>query len=246
MYTVYVVDDEPLILNEIVNTVRWMDNGFEVVGSSERPNKAISEIKQLRPDVVFSDLKLPEMDGVDMIKALKDEGVEFECVILSAFANFEDSRRFFRLEGFDYLLKPMQQQEVQLVLERLSKKLSKRERPSVRDGENISDAFLKLINHIENDFQTKHTLDSLSKLFGLSPNYICNLFARHYNSTLTRYLTTLRMKHAIKLMLTSNRQYKDIATECGYTDYYYFCKVFKDYYGESPTGYLKKLTKTEY
>ncbi len=235
------MDDEPLILDEIVNSIPWMDNGFEVVGSAEHPDKAISEIKEKRPDVVFSDLKLPGMDGVDMIKVLKEDGLSFECIMLSAFANFEDSRRFFRLDGFDYILKPMQQQEVQIVLERLSKKLSKKAPKPARVSENVNSAFLKLIEHIEGDFRSKHTLDSLSRTFGLSSNYICNLFARHYNSTLTRFLTTLRMKYAINLMLTTSMQYKEVANECGYSDYYYFCKVFKEFYGESPSGYMKTL-----
>ncbi len=242
MFTVYVIDDEVLILNEIVNNIRWLDNGFEVIGSSLLPEIALKEIAELKPDVVFSDLKMPTMSGIEMIKALKDDGCVFESVILSAFASFEDSREFFRMSGFDYLLKPMQEQEVQIVLERLSKKLSKKERNIVRDSDNINPSFSSLIEYVENNFEKKHTLDSLSKKFGLNANYICNLFSKHYLITLTRFITRLRMKHAIGLMLQSDKSYKEIALSCGYTDYYYFCKVFKDYYGDSPSAYLKQIT----
>ncbi len=242
MYTVYVVDDEALILNDIVNSVRWLDNGFEVIGSSQNPKIAIDEIMSLKPDVVFTDLKMSGMTGLEMIKELKENEAIFESVILSAFASFEDSRDFFRMDGFDYLLKPINQDEVQIVLERMSKKLSKKIRPNARAKENINPSFLSLIEYIEGNFQKKHTLESLSKQFGLNANYICNLFSKHYFSTLTRYITNIRMKKAIELMLTTNNSYKEVALECGYSDYYYFCKVFKEFYGDSPSAYLKAIT----
>lgn len=239
MYQVYVVDDDSLILDEIVDTVPWLDNGFKVIGSTVSPVKAIEDIKSLCPHVVFSDLKMPDMDGVDMIKTLKDSGVICEYVMLSAFDSFEDSRRFFRLEGFDYLLKPLQQQEVQIVLERLAVRLSKKVRTEPEIADNVTPAFSELIQYINTNYQHKHTLESLSKQFNLGANYICNLFSKHYNSTLTRYITELRMSAALQMMETKGKAFKEIAIDCGYTDYYYFCKVFKEYYGASPTSFMR-------
>ena len=243
MYRVYVVDDDPVILDEIVNAVPWLDNGFEIAGSNMSPTAAIDEIKRLCPDVVFSDLKMPDMDGVNMMKALKDSDVVCEYVMLSAFDSFEDSRRFFRLEGFDYLLKPLQQQEVQIVLERLALRLSQKARPEPESDSNMTPAFAELVQYLNASYTQKHTLDSLSRQFNLGANYICNLFSRHLNTTLTRYITELRMKAALQMMQTPGKAYKEIAIDCGYSDYYYFCKVFKEFYGASPTGYMRKQSK---
>ncbi|MFI3212867.1 MAG: response regulator [Eubacteriales bacterium] len=240
MYKVYIVDNDPFILDEIVQNIAWMDNGFEVVSYSVSPKQAIEDIIKLQPDVVFSDLKMPGMDGVEMIQVLQEAKIECEFVMLSAFANFEDSRRFFRLDGFDYLLKPVQEQEVQMVLEKLAGKLSKKKRRELGDIENISLAFGELVTYINKNFNQKHTLELLGMRFGLNPNYICNLFTKHYNTTLTRYLTQLRMDHALYMMQTTEKAYKEIAVECGYTDYYYFCKVFKGFYGASPSNYIVK------
>lgn len=243
MYQVYVVDDDPVILDEIVNTVPWLDNGFAIVGSSVSPTDAIENIKRLCPDVVFSDLKMPDMDGVDMIKVLQDNNIICEYVMLSAFDSFEDSRRFFRLDGFDYLLKPLRQDEVQIVLERLALRLSKKVRQEPDSTGNMAPTFAALVTYLNNNYQQKHTLDSLSKQFNLGSNYICNLFSKHFNSTLTRYITELRMNAALQMMRVPGKAYKEIAIDCGYTDYYYFCKVFKEFYGASPTGYMKSLNK---
>lgn len=241
MYTVYVVDDDPLILDEIVTTVPWLDNGFEVMGYASSSTTAIAEIELLKPDVVFSDLKMPGISGLEMIKQLRNRGLSCEYVMLSAYGTFEDSRDFFRLNGFDYLLKPFRQQEMQLLLERLAAKLARhRPRPVVSK---MNPAFVDLTRYIANNFSQKHTLNSLSKKFGLSPHYICNLFAKHYNSTLTRYLTELRMKASLQMMRETGRPFKEIAIECGYGDYVHFCRAFKEFYGASPTTYLKSLNQ---
>ncbi len=240
VYKVYVVDDDTIILNEIVETVPWMDNGFEVIGYCSNPLTAIEDILNIRPDVVLSDLKMPAMDGIEMVRTLKKRGMTCEFVILSAYGTFEDSRSFFLMDGFDYILKPLQQEELQIVLERLLVRLTKKETKFILpERESINPSFISLTEYIKDNFSKKHTLESLSKRFNLNPNYICNLFSKHYNTTLTRFITELRMNESIRLMSQTNEAFKEIAIDCGYSDYYYFCKVFKEFYGVSPSQYRK-------
>ena len=208
-----------------------------MVGCNSNPAAAIEQIAVLCPDVVFSDLKMPAMDGIEMIRQLKEMELGCEFVMLSAFGTFEDSRAFFLLEGFDYILKPLQQAEIQIVLERLAARLAKKKGQTALPEVAATPAFAELIVYVSANFNNKLTLEKLGKRFNLSANYICNLFAKHYNSTLTRFITELRMKEAVRLMKETKKAYKEIAIDCGYTDYYYFCKVFKEYYGTSPTQY---------
>lgn len=237
LYQVYVVEDDELMLRKIVDAVPWMDNGFEVAGYSDSPLIAIDEIQTLQPHVVFSDLRMPVMSGNKMIKTLREKNVNCEFVMLSAFGTFEDCKAFFLQDGFDYILKPLQLPEVELILERLSARLSAKIPPTIVETDNLSPAFTELTNYISEHIREKYTLESLGKQFGLNPNYICNLFAKRHNSTLTRFMTQLRMKEAVKLMKQPCTAFKEIAVNCGYSDYYYFCKVFKEYYGMTPTQY---------
>lgn len=208
-----------------------------MVGCNSNPATAIEQIAGLCPDVVFSDLKMPAMDGIEMIRQLKERELGCEFVMLSAFGTFEDSRAFFLLEGFDYILKPLQQAEIQIILERLAARLAKKKGEAALPEVTATPAFAELIAYVSTNFNNKLTLEKLGKRFNLSANYICNLFAKHYNSTLTRFTTELRMREAVRLMNETPKAYKEIAIDCGYTDYYYFCKVFKEYYGTSPTQY---------
>lgn len=240
MFKVFLVDDEELILRQIVGSVPWMDNGFEVIGTETNPEKAVERVLNLKPDVVFSDLKMPCLDGHAFIKTVKENGLDTEFVMLSAYGTFEDARIFFQNEGFDYLLKPLQIQEVQLVLEKLATILSEKH-PQQLDAfdETVNPAFIKLVEYVRTNFSEKFTLEQLGNKFGFSAGYICSLFAKYFNTTLTCFITKVRMECAVDLMKKNKYALKKIANECGYKDYFYFNKVFKGYYGIAPSKYME-------
>ena len=101
-------------------------------------------------------------------------------------------------------------------------------------------AFSELLEYVRSNFSEKFTLEQLGKQFGLSPGYICTLFANHYNTTLTCFVTQVRMEYAAHLMKNNDYPLKNIANECGYKDYFYFNKVFKGYYGMAPSKFKEK------
>lgn len=235
MYTAYLVDDEELILDEFIRTIPWMDNGFEIIGYNTNPQIAIIEIESLKPDVVFCDLKMIGMDGNELIKTLKAHGSDSEYVMISAYDSFENVRAFFQQSGFDYVLKPVQLDDIQMVLERLVLRLNEKKPIVTQTAEGTEHSYFDgMIAYIDENFASKITLDMLAKKFGFSKNYICNLFSKYYHTSLTCYLTEKRMTHAKQLLKDKNRLLKDIAIECGYSEYVQFYKVFKEYYGLSP------------
>lgn len=145
MYSVFLVDDEDIILNQTVRTVPWMDNGFEVIGTETNPKKAVERVLELKPDVVFSDLRMPRLDGHLFMRTVRENNLDTEFVMLSAYGTFEDARTFFQQDGFDYLLKPLQLQEVQLVLEKLAGKLARKRPLLLSTDKSVNPAFSKLI-----------------------------------------------------------------------------------------------------
>ncbi len=233
MYHVYLIDDDTVMLDELRNCVSWLDNGFEVVGSSTFPLTALEDITKLAPDLVISDLKMEPLDGIQLMQMVHGRGVHPYFLMISAYGSFENSRRFFLEGGFDYLLKPLDAQEVQLTLDRLYQTLSTAPQgaPSLKG---CNPVFVELLQHLQENYHKKHTLESLGKQFGLSSNYICTLFSKHCDTTLTHYLTALRMDAAKKEIEAGILPLKVIASNCGYHDYHYFNRVFKEYCGVSP------------
>ena len=126
MYKVYLVDDDNIILEELESRVPWMENGFEVVGRCTDPLKAIEEVSRLLPDVCICDLRMPEIDGNEMIRRIKEKGLVCEFVMLSAYDEYDDVRTFFKQSGYDYILKPINDEEIRILLEKLYVKISAR------------------------------------------------------------------------------------------------------------------------
>lgn len=244
MFTVFIVDDEELIVNEIIEKVPWLDNNFSVAGYSTDPVKALDEIKRLKPDVVFSDLRMPGLNGHELMAEILEAGIDCEFVMLSAYGTFDDARTFFKQEGFDYLLKPMQINEVSMVLVNLHKRLVVKKTDKdiniVFDRSNTDDNITQIVNWVRENFNQKITLEDLSKMFGLSPNYICTRFSQTVNNSLTGYITRLRMEQASLYIKEGYLSMKEVSEKVGFNDYYYFNKVFKNYYDMTPTEFQKE------
>ena len=232
MYNVFLVDDDALILEELINMVPWEDHGFELAGSATDPFRALEMIPALPCDVVFCDLKMPGMDGNELIRRLKAAGVKAEFVMISAYDSFENVRAFFQQSGYDYILKPVRNDDIQMALEGLNERLSRNNPAPEALTENPD--FNKVIAYVNVHFADKITLSLLSKEFGFSKNYICTLFQKHFNQSLSLYLTKLRMAQAEKLLKDKTILIKEVAARSGYSDYYHFFKVFKSHYGVSP------------
>lgn len=239
MFSIYLVDDDPLILKDLSEKAVWQECGFQICGSSHIPQSALREIVREHPDVVMCDLKMPGLDGVSLMTQAKSQGVDSAFIMLSAFASFQDSKDFFLNQGFDYLLKPVDEMELQITLERLTRRLL-RKTDSTPDTQIAKGSTIDAImNHIYRNYKSKITLNQLAELFHLNPNYICNLFAKHYEQSFTAIVTKLRMHEAARLMVHTNKPLKAIAAECGYPNYFYFCRVFKEHYGCTPGDYVR-------
>lgn len=240
MFSIYLVDDDPLILNNLSGKPVWQESGFEVAGAESDPEAALREIVRLRPHAVMSDLRMPGMDGVSLMTRARGQGVDSEFIMLSAFASFQDSRDFFLSHGFDYLLKPVDEIELEITLERLARRLFKKHGAAgveAAPGTPQDATIDAIMSHIQHNYKQKITLSQLAALFHLNPNYICNLFVKHYGQSFTSIVTGLRMSEAVRMMQNTGKPLKAIAAECGYTNYFYFCRVFKEQYGCTPGDY---------
>jgi two-component system, response regulator YesN len=126
MYKVLLVDDEPWALIGIRKSFNWEENGFEIIAETTDPIEALEIIFEQRPDVVCADIRMPEITGIELMKKVREANIESEFIIISGFAEFEYARDSIRFGGFDYLLKPLEIEELHRVLTRLNKHLKKK------------------------------------------------------------------------------------------------------------------------
>jgi YesN/AraC family two-component response regulator len=232
MYTAYTVDDDYLMLEEMKDFVPWQEHGFELIGSATDPLTALDEVTDLKPDVIFVDLKLPRIDGNKFIEKVHELGMTPVFVMVSGYDDFEGVRTFFKQNGFDYILKPIDSEDIGIVLRKIYTKLSAND--SVNDETTDNPIFNRLILYVKDNYTNNISLDDLSREFGYNRNYICNMFSKYLNTSFSKYVTKLRMEKAVDLLNDNLLMKKEIANKLGYKDYYHFYKVFKEYFGYAP------------
>ncbi len=241
MFQLYIVDDEELILKDLKNNILWIENGFEIIGTNTNPLKAMEDIFVLHPHVILTDIKMPVINGLQLIEKVRERLPDMEFVIMSAYSDFELVRSSFKLNISDYLLKPVSNEDCQEVFQHVWEKLHEKNKPlySNYSYDRSNKKFNAILDHIEKNISQKHTLATISDQFYLSPNTVCLYFNKYLNTTFVNYLTDIRMYRA-KQLLTTDLPIKEIASLCGYSDYFYFCKVFQKYYDATPTQLRKK------
>lgn len=129
MIRMVIVDDEPLALRGFSGLLPFEDLGFCVVGTYTSPVEARQRIQADPPDVVITDIRMPEMSGIALIESLTLAGVRCEYVLLSSYRDFEAAKAAIRLGVVRYIEKPFDREEVTHVLGALREKLLARNVP---------------------------------------------------------------------------------------------------------------------
>lgn len=242
MYKVIIIDDEPWTIIDIEQTFAWNDMGFEIIGSFRTPLKALPYIIANKPDLVITDIRMPGMTGLELMKKVREQHVNCEFIIVSGYSEFAYAQEAIAYGVAGYCLKPLNPTDTALCLKRAKEALDKRDAPP-RPISDIDNSFEPILNYMNTHFSEKLTLKSLASVFNMNPNYCCALFTKYLGKTFSQYLTELRITEAQTLLKTTFYSLEEIAELIGYNDYSYFSKVFKKQCTYSPKEY-RRLFRT--
>lgn len=109
MHRLLIVDDEKLIREGLVTYIDWASLGIEVAGVCATAAEALRRVRETNIDVVLTDIRMPGMDGIELLKKLKELTPGCEVVFISAYRNFEYARNALRYGAFDYVPKPIEE-----------------------------------------------------------------------------------------------------------------------------------------
>lgn len=123
LYKIMLVDDEEEVRKSIINKIDWADAGFEVIGDAENGKDALEKIEQNEPDVVLTDIKMPYMDGLTMAETIRQLYPSVKIVIFSGFDEFEYAKKAIKLNVIEYILKPVNVEELTAILKKIKKNL---------------------------------------------------------------------------------------------------------------------------
>lgn len=250
-YRVMIIDDEESARKLMRAGIRWGDYNMEVVGEAASGIEAINVIDDYKPDLVFVDISMPFMNGIEFTETVTDRYPDLIIIIMTAFDEFEYARKCVSLPVFEYMLKPMVREEVGKVLIRAKERLDRKHEDYTDDDradtetdiEEEPDSMEKIRKYLEENF-TDSTLNLAfaAKHFGFSSSYLSRKFKQETGKNFVEYLTELRMNKAIRLAKSNMKMYRT-AAEVGIPDPNYFGRCFKKHTGMSYSEYVSENAK---
>lgn len=239
MLKLIIADDERIIRETISTIINWKEYDIEVVGLCKNGMETYDMIMDETPDIVLTDIRMPGMDGLELIRRLKEKKVDSHFAILSGYSDFEYARTAIRLGVQNYFVKPLEPEEIHQYLYELSRELSADQPQSPA----IDPQFSEILEYIDLHASEKLRLEDVADSLGYNKNYICHLFQKHIGQTYVKYLTQRRLENAQRLLTDTALPIAEIALRCGFSDNTYFNRVFKRATNRTPAEYRRGAQK---
>ena len=241
MLKILIVDDEPTVRRGIMLGVEWSRMDCVVVGEASNGLEGLEAVERYHPNLIITDVRMPKMDGIEMLAELRKRGSMARVILLTAYSDFEYARSALQLDADDYLLKPFRDQELTAAIERVRKKLqqisSLENTMPLRKGDK-SKYVLQAMEYISEHYAEPGIgITDISRELGVSEGHLSHIFKKETSYTVIAYLTQYRIHRAMALLHDRRRKVYEVAQQVGYGDVTYFSSTFKKLTGMSPSEY---------
>lgn len=155
MYRLLIVDDETQIREGLKRMLNWNEYGIEVCAEAGNGEQALALIEELEPHIVLTDIKMPVMNGLELLFELKKRDLDTKAVVLSGYEDFSLVRKAMKYGAVDYLLKPAGKADIIQIIEEML--------DSFEDGNHLG------LNHIDNISLAKYNVLNRMVHYTISP-----------------------------------------------------------------------------
>lgn len=247
--TVILIDDEAVAVNALKRRVDWEKYGIHRVLIAESMKQAQEVFRQEHIDAMLCDIEMPQGNGLELYEWVKIYYPEVECIYITCHPEYEYMRKAMQLGSVDYILKPIDYQELDQVLDRMVRRRS-RKPVTLKIPESIvlqEAAFQsgwskdQLVNQVkryilEHIQETIYISDIAGKVY-LNEQYLMRVFKKETGLSILEYITDERLRLARELLVGTDYAIKQVADLVGYANYSYFTKIFKRSTGLTPLSY---------
>lgn len=260
MLKVLIVEDEEIIRRGLVYTIDWLGMDCTVIGSAANGKEGLALLIQGEADIVIADIIMPEMTGIEMLEAAQQLDIKpFKSIILTSYSNFEYARKAVHLQAADYLLKPVDEEELKSTVGRIKKSMeAMKDYSSIRmladkqeagklvdwdiylNEDTLKNSYVaQTLYKIRDHYQEKISIESAAEELNVSASYLSRKFKEATSQTFLEFLTRYRIQKAISLLKKGMFRVYEVSEKIGFSDYKHFCQVFKKYTHTSPTEFMK-------
>lgn len=252
MYKVLIADDDSAMRFIYSKMKVWSACGFEISQETDNGKSALELLEKHHFDVLVTDIRMPFIDGIELLKKIKERNIDICVIFVSSYNEFEYARQGLILGAFDYILKPIKEDDLKKILDRTKSHLIEK-----YGNTNINPSVLKVFKdiNIHEDSNFVHqlgvyftenygkpiTMEDVANKFYLSKDYFGKMFKQNIGTTFNHFYSLIKVEYAKDLIKTGNYKFYEISDILGYSTVDYFTKIFKEVTGETPSQYKSKL-----
>lgn len=229
MLRAFIADDEAAVGKLIRHFLQEEQIPVEIIGEASDGTTALTEILKLNPDLVFMDVQMPGMTGLEVIEHAKASHFTGKFIIITAYSVFEYAQTALRLGADDMLLKPISG-------EQLIHSINRAVGMQFSSNRQVNSILLYLEEHLAENL----TLNDIAEHFYISTYHLSHLFKKHMNMTCIDCIHWMRIERAKTLLLNSAYSIKEISEMTGYSNLNNFYMHFKKQTGLTPKAYINR------
>lgn len=250
MYKVLIIDDEkPTKIAITALLERKNYPSIKSIATASNGKEGLFAMRELQPDIVFVDMNMPIMNGIEFLETVHIEFSNVVYVVISGYDEFEYAKAALKNGASDYILKPIREEELYSSLEKIISQLNlKRNINDVREKDQAYSPSMVIDivrEYIDQNYCREIRIDMFTKKYHISKEYLLKLFKKKYGCGIYEYSLNLRMKRAKELLQDYSLQIQEISDRLGYSNNNYFSKAFKNHYNMSPSEFRDITTKND-
>ncbi|MDU2290750.1 MULTISPECIES: response regulator [unclassified Clostridium] len=235
MYKIVIIDDEPIIVEGLARTMPWDNWKCLVAGVAYDGVEGQKLIRNVRPNLIITDISMPGMNGLAMIAGLKAEFPDMEISILTGFREFEYAQKAIKLGVTRLILKPSTLTEIEEAVKTMVLNLkNKNIRTESEETElNSANSFIvkNALKYIQENYTRKITLSEVAEKTYVSQWYLSKLLNKHTGKSFSDILNQIRINVAKDLLKNPSMRIGNIAEEVGFIDIGHFQEYLKNLRG---------------
>lgn len=241
MLKVLIVDDEAVVRRGIVLGIDWAARGCVLAGEASNGEEGLAAVERYSPSLIITDVRMPRMDGIEMLSRLRERGNRARVILLTAHSDFAYAQSAVKLGADDYLLKPFRNEELIAAIDKVRRKERELATPAaalpLAKGDK-SKYVLQALQYISLHYADEDiSITAIAQHLQVSEGHLSHVFKKETGYTVINYLTQYRIHRAMELLRDCRRKVYEVAGEVGYRDVTYFGSTFKKLVGVSPSEY---------
>ena len=246
MYRVVLIDDEALILEGLKKVVKWESYGCRVVGTAFDAQSGNRLIREEKPDILFTDIRMPGQSGLTMLAGLRSEFPNMQVTVMTGYRDFSYAQEAIRLGVTRFLLKPTKMAEINEALEAMTaklKELSAQPEESEEEKPQGAGSFLvdSAVSYMREHYREKLTLQEVADRCYVSQWHLSKLLNKYMEMSFYDILNSIRIENAKRLLEDPGLKIGQIGEMVGYADAAHFTRTFKKLEGINANEYRNRM-----